>query len=88
MQQEVPGVGGWGQGGPLTNAAVSTQELLLWLSALWGHGTWQVGPVSSDSIIVFVFRLQGTLKMEEVCSFEALDPSAGPQLGRPQDEIL
>jgi len=63
----------------LTNVAVSTEELLLWLSALWGHGTWRVGPVSSDCITVFVFRLEGTLKMEAVCFFEALDPSAGPQ---------
>jgi hypothetical protein len=58
---------------PLTNVAVSTQELLVWLSALWDHGTWQVGPIYSDSVTVFVFRLEGTLKMEAVCSVEALD---------------
>jgi 6-phosphogluconolactonase (cycloisomerase 2 family) len=33
----------------------------------------------SDSISVFVFGLEGTLKMEAVCSVEALDPSAGPR---------
>lgn len=74
-QQEVPG----GHSGLSTHVAVSTQELLFWLSTLRGHETWQVGTVSSDSITVFVFRLDGTLKMEAVCSFEALEPSARPQ---------